>query len=89
MAFIPKDLELLAGGAAICLWGYTTNDTAATVDTEGYFNAASHMLKVGDRIHVNADMDGTPAFGLMVVTSNAAGVVDVADLVNLAGTDTD
>lgn len=90
MAFNPTDLELLAGsGAGISVWGYVTNDTAATVDTAGYFNQAANRLAVGDRIHANVDMDGTPGFGLFVVLSNDGATVDVGDMTAFGGTDTD
>jgi len=88
MAFVQRNLEYV-GGVLISHWNYTTSDSAATVDTEGYFNAASSILKVGDRIHANVGVGGTPAYGTFVVLSNSGGVVDVADLNALGGTDTD
>lgn len=89
MAYQPKNLELLAGGGGgISVWGYVTNDAAATVDTAGYFNQAAGMLRVGDRIHLNADMDGTPSFGTGVVISNDGAAVDIADVTALTATDT-
>ncbi|MBR9970812.1 hypothetical protein [Magnetospirillum sulfuroxidans] len=88
MAYIAKNLEYV-GGALISHWNYVTTDTAATVDTAGYFNSASSVLKVGDRIHANVDTGGTPAYGTFVVLSNAAGVVDVADMTAMTATDTD
>lgn len=88
MAFVQKNLEYI-GGALIGHWNYVTTDTAATVDTAGYFNAASSMLRVGDRITANVDTGGTPAYGSFVVVSNSAGVVDVADITAMTATDTD
>ncbi|OAN50692.1 hypothetical protein [Magnetospirillum moscoviense] len=89
MAYLSKNLSVLSSANAFTMWHYTTTDTAATVDTEGYFNQASGMLRVGDFIVANVDTDGTPAHGLFVVLSNAAGVVDVGDMVAVGGTDTD
>ena len=67
------------------------SDTAAEVDTEGYFDAASDMLRVGDMILANVDTDGTPGAGIYLVNAVAAGTVDVADLtvVGSARTPTD
>lgn len=89
MAYQSKNLELLAGGGGgISLWGYTTTDTAATVDTAGYFNPAADMLRKGDRIFINADTGGTPAYSTGVVIEAAAGVVDIADVTPMTATDT-
>jgi hypothetical protein len=66
---------------------YTTTDAKATVDSSGYFNSLSDILKVGDLIYVVDS--ATPTYTLMVVLSNAAGVVDMNDGTALAVTDTD
>lgn len=89
MSFQITNLCNLADGNGFTLWHYKTTDTAATVDTSGYFNLASTMVRVGDFIIINADTGGTPAHGLMVVLSNASGVVDVGDLTAVGGTNTD
>ncbi len=85
MAFQANKLELLAGGGVILnLWGYSTDaDSKAQVDAAGYFNGAAGVLKVGDWVFVNAS-DGR---GLVVVTENAAGVVDVSDVLPVGATD--
>jgi len=70
-------------------WVYATIDLAADIDSAGYFNDASSRLNVGDVINANVDTDGTPAFGYVVVNSNASGVVDTANWVAYAITDTD
>ncbi|HEV7369632.1 hypothetical protein [Arenibaculum sp.] len=89
MAFKPKDLSVLAYANGFTLWHYTTADAADAVDTSGYFNAASDMLRVGDMIMANLDTDGTVAAGILLVASNAAGAVDVADLTAIGTADTD
>lgn len=71
-------------------WAYTSTDTAAVIDTAGYFNNASDLLKVGDEIKANVDTDGTPGYGKFFVSANSGGVVDVNDISTLSGgTDTD
>ncbi len=89
MAFAAKDLSVLAYANGFTLWHYTTTDLAATVDTTGYFNSASDMIRVGDMIMANTDTDGTPVGGIFLVASNAGGVVDVANLTQVGASDTD
>jgi len=89
MAYASKDLSVLAYANGFTLWHYTTIDLAADVDTTGYFNGASDMLRVGDIIVANVDTDGAPASGFYLVNANAAGVVDVADMTAVGAADTD
>ena len=89
MSYQSQDLSVLAYGNGFTLWHYTTVDLASDVDTSGYFNDASDMLVKGDMILANVDTDGTAQGGLFLVASNAAGVVDVADLTQFGGADTD
>lgn len=89
MAFQSKDLSVLAYANGFTLWHYATTDTAASVDSAGYFNDASDMLRVGDMLFANVDTDGTPAGGIFYVNANASGTVDVADMTQIGGTDTD
>jgi outer membrane protein assembly factor BamB len=81
MAYDSNNLSALTYANGFTLWHYKTNDAAAVVDTSGYFNNAAGMLRVGDFIFGNFDLDGTPSHGVMVVSSNAGGVVDVSDAV--------
>ncbi|MCP5116917.1 MAG: hypothetical protein GY953_39325 [bacterium] len=89
MAYDKSNLSVLNYANGFSLWHYTTTDTAADVDTSGYFNNAAGQVRVGDFILANADTDGTPADGVFVVKSNTGTVVDVADLTAFGGTDTD
>lgn len=89
MAFLPKDLSVLAYANGFTLWHYTTADLHTQVRVSGYFNAAGHMLRVGDMLLANTDTDGTPAAGLLVVASNTAGIVDLSDLTPVGASDTD
>lgn len=89
MAFQSKNLSVLAYANGFTLWHYTTEDTAVVVDTEGYFNAATDMVRVGDMVMANVDTDGTPASGFFLINGNTSGTVDVADMtaVGIANTD--
>ena len=89
MAYQSKGLSVLAYANGFTLWHYTTLDAAVDVDTAGYFNAATDMVRVGDMVLANTDTDGSPAHGIFVVNSNASGIVDVADLSALGIADTD
>ena len=89
MAFQSKDLSVLAYANGFTLWHYTSVDVATDIDTAGYFNDASDMVRVGDMIMANADTDGTPTSGILLVNANASGVVDAADLTAVGSVDTD
>ena len=89
MAYVSKDLSVLAYANGFTLWHYSTIDLAADVDTAGYFNDASDMLRVGDIVVANVDTDGTPGGGMFLVNANVAGVVDVADMTQVGAVDTD
>lgn len=89
MAYLAKNLSVLAYANGFTLWHYTTPDTAATVDTAGYFNDAALVLRVGDMIFANVETGGTMKGGLFLVNANSGTVVDVADMTGIGGTDTD
>ena len=81
MAYAEIGLQPIGGqskaGNAPQMWSYKSADAIADVNTEGYFNDASDVLKVGDLIYVFDS--NTPTANLVVVLSNASGVVDVSD----------
>ena len=78
-------------GNAPQMWTYTTTDAAATVDTSGYFNSVSSLLKVGDLIwRVTTSSSAVSTAGWHVVMSvSAAGVVDTSDATAATVTNTD
>jgi hypothetical protein len=80
MAYDASNLSALTYANGFTLWHYKTPDSAAAVDTTGYFNEAASMLRVGDFIFANADIDATVESGVFVVASNSGGVVDVSDI---------
>ena len=69
------------------MWSYKSADAIADVNTEGYFNDASDVLKVGDLIYVFDS--NTPTANLVVVLSNASGVVDVSNGESITVADSD
>ena len=93
MAFTSTNLQPIGGqakaGNAPQMWSYTApgSDALADINTAGYFNGASGVLKVGDLIYVwDASV---PTGSLVIVLSNASGVVDVSDGTAIAVTDSD
>jgi len=95
MAFNSTNFQPIGGqskaGNAPQIWSYTTTDSAATVDTSGYFNAVASLVKVGDVIwRVTTSSGAVSTVGQHVVmTVSAAGVVDVSDTSALTVTNTD
>ena len=83
MAFSSSGFSSLGGqsmkGTVPALYCYTTTDAHTAVDAEGYFNALSATLAVGDMIIVHGSTGGTRTITMHVVVSNASGVVDVSD----------
>ena len=89
MAFKTKDLSVLAYANGFTLWHYTTFDLATDVDTNHYFDAASDMLRVGDMIMANIDTDGSAQAGILLVSNNSGGTVDVANLTQVGASNSD
>jgi hypothetical protein len=80
MAYSNTGLNTVAAskrGNAPSIYTYTSADAIATVNTSGYFNDLSDTLAVGDIIFVHDS--ATPTMSIVVVLSNASGVVDVSD----------
>lgn len=89
MAFQSKSLSVLAYANGFTLWHYTTTDLATDVDSDGYFNSGSDMLRIGDMIFANVDSDGTPLAGIFLITANSGGVVDASDMTQMGAVNTD
>jgi hypothetical protein len=80
MAYDASNLSALTYANGFTLWHYKTADAATDVDISGYFNEAASMLRVGDFIFANANVDATMQSGVFIVASNSGGVVDVSDI---------
>lgn len=89
MSFNPSNLSVLAYANGFTLWHYRTIDTASSVDNQGYFDEASDVFRSGDMILANTGTGGSSAAGLFLVSSAAAGMVDVADLLAIGTTNAD
>ena len=87
MAYSAANLTRIGGASNGDLWFYSSTDTIATVNTEGYFNDAANMLAVRDVIIV-VDSN-TPTTNLVNVLSNTGTVVDGSDGTAIVETDGD
>ena len=89
MAYDASNLSALTYANGFTLWHYKTPDAAADVDASGYFNQAASMLRVGDFIFANANVDATMESGVFIVATNSGGVVDVANITEFGTSNTD
>lgn len=89
MAYSPSGLSAISYANGFTLWHYRTRDLIADVDNSGYFNEASKMLRPGDFMFVNAGVDTMPTHGIVVVLVSASGVVDVSNVTQFGGINTD
>jgi hypothetical protein len=90
MAFSSTGWNTIAAnksGNAPSLYSYKSADTQATINSSGYFDSLSTLLKVGDVIFVYDST--TPSLVITYVNSNSSGVVDIADGTTVSATDTD
>ena len=90
MAFSANGWNVIGAakkGNAPSMYTYTSADAIATVNTSGYFNDLSDTVAVGDVIFVHDS--ATPTLSIVMVASNASGVVDVTDGTAISMTDTD
>ena len=91
MAYASSGLTPIGGqskaGNAPQMWAYKSADAIATVNTSGYFNSASDLLKVGDLMYIHDS--NTPTASLVIVLSNASSVVDVSDGTTISVADAD
>jgi hypothetical protein len=90
MAFSSSGWNVIGAakkGNAPSMYTYTSADAIATVNTSGYFNDLSDTLAVGDIIWVHDS--ATPTMSIVMVASNASGVVDVTDGTAISMTDSD
>lgn len=89
MAYNPKALGALSYADGFTLWHYRTEDLIADVDNAGYFNEAANMVRVGDFVFLHTGVGSTPTFGLVVVTENADGFVDVSNVTQFGAINSD
>lgn len=75
MAFKASDISVLAYANNFTLWHYKTTDDS--IDTTGYFDNASDMLRAGDLMIVSLDLEGEPKTKFYIVSRSDGGKVSV------------
>jgi len=60
------------------MWHYKSTDRVSAALSDGYFDMASDMLRSGDFIFANLEIDGLSQSDLLVVSGNNEGVVRVS-----------
>ena len=78
-----------ANSAIPTMWGYSTTDATATVDSSGYFDGVAGDVQVGDMIMANTSTGGTLAAAFYLVSSNDGTTVDINDALVVNATDSD
>ena len=78
MAYLAKNLSVLAYANGFTLWHYTTPD--ADIDCAGYFNRASVVLRVGDIIMASLNVQGGGSTVMRVVSRVEGETVTIARL---------
>jgi len=84
MAYSNENLSVLAYSNSFTLWHYKSEDLGTEIIADSYFDEANEMLRKGDMVLVNADIDGTPKNGVIVITESTNGVVKTSALVAFA-----
>ncbi len=84
MAFKSQDLSVIAYANGFTMWHYSSIDITSAIDNAGYFNEAASMLRIGDVIFINSDMDNVTATGIATVNQNQNDTVDVANITALS-----
>jgi len=80
MAYLGKDLSVLAYANGFTLWHYTTPDPAPALTSGGYFNDARELLRPGDMILTNSATTLAPVGALLIVAANRDGAVGLTKL---------
>lgn len=75
--FKTRNLSVLSYANGHTQWHFTTPDTAEDVESDGYFEDASHMLAKGDLLTINADREGEMKTLLRAVSSSGVSGVKI------------
>ena len=76
MVYNRKNLSVLAYANGFTLWAYQTDDDKRTIYSNGYFNGAFDILRVGDHIHIS----GAKTNFITSVAGNENGKVTIETL---------
>jgi hypothetical protein len=92
MAFNSNGLQVIGdmgsistgAGSVKRLYGYSTNDTRAQVETDGYFDDLSTKLNTGDVLIIGFDVDGTEGVSFYMVTQSTGDIALTAFATDIA-----
>ncbi len=84
MAYLSKNISVLAYANGFTLWHYSSEDTAAEILADSYFDDAANLLRRGDLIVMNTDTEGSPETRVSAVRAIAAGAVTLGNEPNKA-----
>lgn len=76
--YFTKDLSVIGYANGFTLWHYRSRDTVHEVMSCGHFDRAADMLRVGDLVFANLDVEGSPQNGMLTVSKNKDGQVTVS-----------
>ena len=80
MAYESKNLSVMAYANGFTLWNYQTADTLSNVESEGYFNEASTVVRKGDMILTIADNTTTISPATLCVSNVDGGCVSIVNM---------
>lgn len=83
MSYSSENLSVLAYSNSFTLWHYKTDDSAESIIEDSYFDDASYMLRLGDMILINAEINSTMKNGQIVVTENNDGIVKTSTMIEI------
>ena len=80
MAYLSKNLSVLAYANGFTLWHYTTPDKADEIAAPKYFDPAAEMVRIGDMVLANTDTENGMKGAILLCTGNQAGAVDMQSI---------
>jgi len=84
MSFERKSLSVIAYANGFTLWHYITSDVPTTVDTIGYFNEMIGVIRKGDIILANCDVEDFYTTAIFAVTTSDETGIDIANSLDLS-----
>lgn len=80
MAYESKNLSIMAYANGFTLWNYQTADTLNSVESEGYFNDATSIVRTGDMILTVAENKSSISPAMLCVSDTSGGNVRVVNM---------
>lgn len=85
MSYNSKNFSVMAYANGFTLWGYSSTDSLATIQTANYFDETAPFVRAGDMILITAGVGSeTVSSAIMSVAKIANDNVTVASLIGSA-----